>query len=133
MQRRNAILTAALAILLLGAAALIFWPRQDAKFDGDRVVSAGLFSLRFDAMNGEDSETLTLREGDGLRVSWQIESGSADILIALPGAEPLYRADGRGKGDAADFELTAPASGEYVVSVSARKAKGWMKFERITT
>ena len=32
MQRRNAILTAALAILLLGAAALIFWPRQDANF-----------------------------------------------------------------------------------------------------
>ena len=129
--KKKVLLWTALAVAVLGVAAFSLFPRHSVKFDGDRVKTAERFSLRFDIMNTDDAETLSLREGDGLRAAWNIESGSVDILIGAAGAEPLYRADGRGKGDAANFELTVPSAGEYVISVSAREAKGWMEFETV--
>ena len=131
--RKKKIAGTAMLLLLLCAAGYFVFSRHAAKFSGDRVVSADppRFYLRFDSMNAEDSETLTLPEGSVLRVSWQIESGSVDLLISMAGEAPLYRANGRGKGDSADFELTIPRSGDYTVSVSARKAKGQTEFARI--
>lgn len=118
------------AILCAGAAWLL-WPRS-VVFDGDRVgsVDPPRFSLRFNAMNTDDAQTLPLTEGDTLHAAWQIESGSVDIRIALPGEAPLYQADNRARGDAADFDLIIPESGNYTVTVSARKAKGWIEFAR---
>ena len=122
----------ALAALLLVAAGLRLSGRQAVRFDGDRVRSSDpeRFCLRFEAMDQEDSEILSLQEGDALRVSWQIERGSVDIRIAMEGEAPVYQANDRGKGDAADFDLTIPRSGDYTVTVSARKAKGWVEFKQ---
>ena len=116
------------AVLCAGAAWLL-WPR-DVRFDGDRVASADppRFYLRFDAMNTEDAQILSLTEGDVLHAAWQIEKGSVDVLISLPGEAPVYRANGRGKGDAADFDLVIPRTGDYTISVSAHKARGWLDF-----
>ena len=128
----KAVWVSAISALLLAAAAYFIFAPGDVKFDGDRVRSTDpeCFTLRFRAMNGDDAETLTLREGDELRVAWQIESGSVDVVIAMRGEGPLYRAEGRGEGDAADFHLTIPKSGEYTVTVSARKAKGSLAFRQ---
>ena len=122
---------AALVLLALGFAAYFFMGRPNENFSGDRVVSAGpaRFYLSFRAMNTEDAETLTLQEGDALHVSWQIDDGRVDVLIAMQGEEPLYQANGRGNGDAAAFDLTIPKSGAYTISVTGKNAKGWLNFE----
>ena len=131
MKKKKRLLIA-LSVLVLALASLPFILRQDAVFDGDRVSSAdpARFYLRFRVMNTVDSEIMSLREGDELHLSWQIESGSVDLQIARGDEAPIYQANGRGKGDRADFELTIPASGDYAVTVSGRQAKGWIEVEQ---
>ena len=130
MRKKGIWIAAILLIAAAVAAALIFLPGQEVKFSGDRVKSAdpARFYLRFDRMNKDDAETLSLREGDALRVSWSIESGSVSLTVSMAGEEPIYQANDRGKGDEAAFELTVPKTGDYKISISARNAKGWMEF-----
>ena len=128
---RKIILWAVLVLLVLGIAGYFIYAQTQVKFDGSRISKtdpAG-FYLRFSVMNTKDTETLSLHEGDALRVSWLIESGSVDVLIAMKGEAPLYQANGRGNGDDAVFDLTVPKSGDYTVTVTGKNAKGWMRFE----
>ena len=119
-------------LLVLGVAAYFFLGQPTVKFDGDRVgsIDPASFYLRFSVMNTEEVQTLTLQEGDTLAVSWLIESGSVDVLIAMKDETPLYQANGRGNGDEAAFDLTVPKSGDYTVTVTGKNAKGWLKFEQ---
>lgn len=122
---------AALVLLVLGVAAYFFIGRPTVQFDGDRVCSAdpASFYLRFNVLNTTDSQSMTFQEGDTLHVSWLIESGSVNVLIAMDGETPIYQANGRGKGDEASFDLTVPQTGDYTVTVAGKNAKGWMRFE----
>ena len=129
---KRILLPAAVMIAVLIVAGWQLFFRPAVTFDGDRIRNTDpeRFTLRFDMMNADDSETMTLREGDTLHVTWQIEDGSVDVLVSLAGETPLYQANGRGKGDTADFRLTVRESGDYTISISARKAKGRMSFEQ---
>ena len=118
-----------LIIFLFVAAYFIFYA---VKFDGERIVSTAPvshFYLQFNVLNTTDSQNMTFQEGDAMHVSWQIDGGSVDVLIAMQGEEPLYRANGRGNGDAAEFDLTIPKTGDYTVTVTGKNAKGWVRFE----
>ncbi|MBQ7655936.1 MAG: hypothetical protein IJI53_15060 [Clostridia bacterium] len=126
--RKKTFLIAAVGVMLLAACVLFFLPRRETLFDGDRISHPGQFALRFDRMNGADSETMALQAGDALRVSWKIESGYVDIRIGMEGEEPIYRADHRPAGDQADFDVEIPETGAYTVTVSARNAKGLIEF-----
>lgn len=119
-----------LVLVVLGIAAWFLYKQPAVKFDGERTVSAApaSFSLRFNVLNTAESQTLAFQEGDTLSVSWLIESGSVDILISMAGEEPIYQANGRGKGDEAAFDLTIPKSGDYTITVTGKNAKGWLKF-----
>lgn len=124
-------LIGALLLIILGIGAYIFIAHPAVQFSGDRVVtsSPASFSLRFTVLNTADAQTLSFQEGDTLHVSWQIESGSVDVLIAMAGEEPLYQANGREKGDEAAFDLIIPKTGDYTITVTGKNAKGWLKFE----
>ena len=115
-----------LVLVALGIAAWFLYKQPNVAFDGDRVVSTdpASFSLRFNVLNATDAQTLTFQEGDSLHVSWLIESGSVDVLIAMQGETPIYQANGRGNGDAAAFDLTVPKTGDYTVTVTGKNAKG---------
>ena len=78
-----------------------------------------------------DSETLELREGDVLHVSWQIESGYVDIVIRQENKEPVYQANDRAAGDKAAFYVEIPQTESYTITVSARKAKGQVEFMKM--
>ncbi len=127
---KEAVIVPAIVLAVLGIAAWFFIAHTGVKFDGERTVSAApaRFSLRFNVLNAAESQTLAFREGDTLAVSWLIESGSVDVLIAMAGEEPLYQANGRGNGDAAAFDLTIPKSGGYTITVTGKNAKGWLNF-----
>ncbi len=133
MRRKSiwaAVIFPAVVLTVLGIAAWFFIARPAVRFDGDRITGTdpASFYLRFDVLNTEDAESLFLREEDTLRVSWLIESGSVDILIGMKGEAPLYQANGRGNGDAADFDLIVPQTGDYTVAVTGRNARGWIRF-----
>ena len=116
-------------LILLGVAAILILTQQpDARFEGERISDQGSFVLRFDRMNMTDSETLVLRKGDALHVSWQIESGHVDIVIRQKNEEPIYQADDRAAGDKADFYVEIPQTGSYTITVSSREAKGQISF-----
>ena len=122
-------LIGALVLIVLGIGAYVFIAQPAVQFSGDRVVtsSPASLSLRFTVLNATDAQTLSFREGDTLSVSWQIESGRIDLLIAMAGEEPLYQANGREKGDEAAFDLIVPKTGDYTITVTGKNAKGWLK------
>ncbi|MBQ6256588.1 MAG: hypothetical protein IJJ60_08390 [Clostridia bacterium] len=128
---RKKILWAVLVLVLvvLGTAAWFLYKQPAVKFNGERTVSAApaSFSLRFSVLNTAEVQTLAFKEGDALHVSWLIESGSVDILISMAGEKPIYQANGQGKGDEAAFDLPIPKSGDYIISVTGKSARGWMK------
>ena len=126
--RKKIILFSAIIAIIAAAVVLALMLRPEAKFDGDRISNPGRFALQFNRMNTADSETMALREGDALHVSWRIESGHADIAIGIQGEEPVYRADHRSAGDEADFYVEIPKAGAYTITVSARDAKGRIEF-----
>ena len=128
--RKKIILLA--AFIVLGVAVILILTQQpDAGFNGERISGQGSFALRFDWMNRTDSETLELRKGDALHVSWQIESGHVDIVIRQENKEPVYQADNRAAGDKAAFYVEIPQTGSYTITVSARKAKGQVEFMKM--
>ena len=129
-KKTKPLVLAAAVIIALGALLLTLTVRPQTRFSGDRTAGPEGFSLRFDMMDKTDVQTLSLSEGDRLRVTWRIDGGSADILVRKKDGEVLYRADGRTGGDTADFELTVPETGEYTITVTARKAKGQIEFAK---
>ena len=125
-----AVIVPAIVLVVLGIAAWFFIARPAVRFDGERITGTdpASYSLRFNVLNTEDTEILSLREEDALSVSWLIESGSVDVLIGMKGEAPIYQANGRGNGDAAAFDLTVPKTGEYTVAVTGWNARGWISF-----
>ena len=130
---RKKIILFSVLIVAFAASILILTQKPGPGFSGERISDQDGFSLRFDWMNRTDSETLELREGDALRVSWQIESGYADIVIKQKNGVPVYQADGRAAGDSAAFFVEIPQTGSYTITVSARKAKGQLEFVKTET
>ncbi len=122
------LLISVLTALTVVAAVLILPQQPEAKFEGERISNQDGFELRFDWMDMTDSETLELREGDVLHVSWQIESGHVDVVIRQENKEPVYQANDRVAGDKADFYVEISQTGSYTITVSSRKAKGQISF-----
>ena len=74
-------------------------------------------------------EKFNLEAGEELKVSWNLEKGSVDLVIKNSAGEEIYKADGRKAEDKSEFSVAAAESGEYTVYVSAHKAKGNIKVE----
>ena len=128
MVKKKEVLIALMAIGLMIIIGQMYLIRNQVIFDGDRVCSKnpGRYCLSFNLMNTDDSATMTLYEGDTLHVTWQIDGGKADVMIAMKDEVPIYRADKCKKGENADFELLIPKTGEYTTTISARHARGWI-------
>lgn len=126
--KKKTILTAAALIVILSACVLFFVFQNKTRFEGERISNPDSFSLRFDSMNGADSETMALEAGDTLHVSWKIENGSVDIAVGQKNEEPVYQAHDRSAGDEADFSVEIPKTGDYTITVNARQAKGRIDF-----
>ncbi len=110
---------AALAVILAVAAALTIWNAPN--FTGSRTKNPDAYIMKFDNMRGDDSHTLSLKEGDRLDVHIKRDVGHFGVVIGMSGEEPIY--EGSGAEDM-DFVLGVPKSGDYIINVSARQAKG---------
>ena len=127
MKKKTVLLPAVFATVAV-TLILIFTRQPETWFDGVRISDPGRFALQFERMNRTDSETVSLAEGDALRVSWEIESGQIDVTIGMEDEVALYRANDRSAGDDADFCVEIPQTGSYTITVTARDAKGRIEF-----
>ncbi len=108
---------------------LLIFTFSDCKADfvGNKIKIGNKYTLSFFVLNTTEKETLTLENGQTLNVSLELEEGSVSLSIAQKDKEPAYR--GTDLDKSADFSVTVPESGKYIVLVSGKGAKGEIKFE----
>ena len=108
------------AILLAGLSAFLIVYNQP-RFTGKRVKNSDAYTLDIRRMNGSDSHTLTLTDGDVLQVEFETEKGSLHMEITAPDGNVIYTGNGK---ETTKFEIGISENGAYTVKVEARHAKG---------
>ena len=112
------ILTACVLLLSLAGCA--------PSFEGNSVKNADSYALDIEAMNGTDSHTLELEQGDTLQIQFETAKGSLFMEITAPDGSAIYQGDGT---EATQFTLDVPADGAYTISVEGEKAQGSIRVD----
>lgn len=122
--KRSKIIIPILLVLALVVFLVLYAPED---FTGERVKTPDSYALNIERMNGTDSHTLSLHGGDVLQVAFQTEKGLLTMEITAPDGTQLYAGNG---SEATDFTLNIPQSGDYTVTVEARRAEGVIDIRR---
>ena len=103
----------ALLLSLVGCA-------SDSAFDGSSAKNADSYHLDVKTMNGTDTHTLELKQGDTLKIQFEVAKGSLEMKITAPDGTAIYQGD----GTATEFTVEAPMDGVYPIVVVGQKAEG---------
>ena len=103
----------ALLLTLVGCA-------SSSAFDGSSAKNADSYHLDVKTMNGTDTHTLELKQGDTLKILFETVKGSLEMKITSPDGTSLYQGD----GTVTEFTVEAPVDGPYAIVVVGQKAKG---------
>ena len=117
---KKAVLLVLPLLFLSGVASFLFFYNQEG-FTGNRIKNPDAYLLDIERMNGTDLHSLTLQEGDVLRIHFETQKGELYMEIKAPDGTAVYRGNGK---EAADFAVNIRESGVYTVVVEARHAKG---------
>ena len=93
---------------------------SSSAFDGSSAKNADSYHLDVKTMNGTDTHTLELKQGDTLRILFETVKGSLEMKITSPDGTALYQGD----GTVTEFTVEAPVDGPYAIVVAGQKAKG---------
>ena len=89
-------------------------------FDGSSAKNADSYHLDVKTMNGTDTHTLELKQGDTLKILFETVKGSLEMKITSPDGTSLYQGD----GTVTEFTVEAPVDGPYAIVVAGQNAKG---------
>lgn len=103
----------ALLLSLVGCA-------SDSAFDGSSAKNADSYHLDVKTMNGTDTHTMELKQGDTLKIQFEVAKGSLEMKITAPDGTAIYQGD----GTATEFTVEAPMDGVYPIVVVGQKAEG---------
>lgn len=120
MSKRKIALIVLLLLILAGAALLALSPDNEC-FKGSRVKNPDSYLLEIERMNGTDTHTLHLQEGDELQVRFKKEKGSLKMEIKAPDGTSIFQGNGI---ETTDFTVKVPSDGVYTLTVEARQARG---------
>ncbi len=112
-----------IAILILCA---VFFSSKEG-YTGTKDFGDNSMQMEFTKMTGTDSHTMLLESGDALQVSFAVTKGRFDVTIGMEGSDPIYRGDDLREGG---FSVGVEQDGEYVITVTAKNAKGYFHVER---
>ena len=103
---------------------------SNSAFDGSSAKNADSYHLDVKTMNGTDTHTLELKQGDTLKIRFETMKGSLDMKITEPDGTALYQGD----GTVEEFTVEAPMDGTYSIVVVGQKAKGsiYIAVERVS-
>ena len=93
---------------------------SSSAFDGSSAKNADSYHLDVKIMNGTDTHTLELKQGDTLKILFETVKGSLEMKITSPDGTSLYQGD----GTVTEFTVEAPVDGPYEIVVVGQKAKG---------
>lgn len=115
------ILSCIAAAILLIAALYLFRSNHNDSPGWRLLKTQDSYTLDSQQMNGADSHTLNLTDGDVLQVTFETEKGSLHMEITAPDGTILYAGNGE---ETTEFEINLSQTGAYTVTVEARHAKG---------
>ena len=93
---------------------------SSSAFDGSSAKNADSYHLDVKTMNGTDTHTLELKQGDTLKILFETVKGALEMKITSPDGTSLYQGD----GTVTEFTVEAPVGGPYAIVVVGQKAKG---------
>lgn len=93
---------------------------SSSAFDGSSAKNADSYHLDVKTMNGTDTHTLELKQGDTLKILFETVKGVLEMKITAPDGTVIYQGDGTVK----DFTVEAPMQGVYPIVVTGKNAKG---------
>ena len=93
---------------------------SNSTFDGSSVKNEDSYQLDIKHMNGTDTHTLELEQGDTLKIQFETVKGNLSMKITAPDGTAIYQ----GNGTVKEFTVEAPVDGAYPIVVVGQKAKG---------
>ena len=115
------ILSCIAAALLLIAALHLFRSNHNDSPGWRLLKTQDSYTLDSQQMNGADSHTLNLTDGDVLQVTFETQKGSLHMEITAPDGTILYAGNGEG---VTEFEVNISEDGIYTITVEAQHAEG---------
>ena len=115
-QQKFFVIVITVCVLLLSLAGCA----SSSAFDGSSAKNADSYHLDVKTMNGTDTHTLELKQGDTLKILFETVKGSLEMKITSPDGTSLYQGD----GTVTEFTVEAPVDGPYAIVVVGQKAKG---------
>ena len=99
---------------------------SNSTFDGSSVKNEDSYQLDIKHMNGTDTHTLELKQGDTLKIQLETVKGNLSMKITAPDGTAIYQ----GNGTVKEFTVEAPVDGAYPIVVVGQKAKGSIHIEK---
>lgn len=100
---------------------IMFASCSNDSFTGTFTKTDGSYTADIVHSTDTDTHTLTLIRGDTLTVRHETKSGDLRLTISAENGAELYTGDGK---TVHNFKLTAPADGDYTVTIAAQNATG---------
>ena len=97
-------------------------------FTGTHVANPDSYCLDIEQLNGADTHTLNLSEGDVLTIRFETEHGKLHMEIKAPDGTIIYTGNGE---KATDFTVNISENGEYSIRVEAKGARGKISIQRL--
>lgn len=113
-----------LFVVLLGVAAC---SDRNSTFTGSSTSNEHQFLTDFDVLNSTLHSEMELKEGESIKTTIDIEKGSVDVLVQHENGTVAYRGDSAENGE---FSIVITEAGKYTFSVTGRKAKGSVNFNK---
>ncbi len=101
---------------------------QGAAFNGNMTRDKDHFDMTFEILNTSYSHELEMKEGEALEVMVDVESGNLSLLIQKDDDKPIYQGN---KIESAKFQVGIEAEGTYTLTVTGRKARGYVIVNRV--
>lgn len=79
-------------------------------------------------MNCKESHTISMEEGDDFQVVFDVVSGEMNVAINAPSGAIAYKGNGV---YSSRFRVTALETGEYEITLDAKKFKGSVSFTKV--
>ena len=101
---------------------------QGAAFDGSITEDEDHFDMTFEVLNTSYSHELEMKEGEALEVTVDAESGNLSLIIQKDDNKPIYQGN---KIKSAKFQVGIDTEGTYTLTVTGRKARGYVMIRRV--
>lgn len=97
-------------------------------FNGNRVGNDDYFAVDCTMMNCKEIHTISMEEGDDFQVVFEVVTGEMNVAIKAPSGAIAYKGNGV---YSSRFRVTALETGEYEITLDAKKFKGSVSFTKV--